>query len=956
MIFSLALVVLLQDSTPAARNPAYSRDGRLAVSVQGDLWVVSKSGDWTRVTSGGAWDREPAWMPDGQSLVFSSDRSGNFDLWSVAVGTPNAEPARLTTSPLAEGQPAVGRDGKIYFVRGRLGAATLWVRDANGGESRLTKDRAAEQWPAVSLDGNKLAYVSIADGTRKLHVRSLDNGKDDVALTDVRIERPSWAPDANRIAWTATGARGSVYVSPLDGHYINLVSARHAEAAWSPDGKTIALADIPANDAIPFVGYNGDPDRTGDRDANLLAASNGKLWTLDAPTSPDQRLAEQTSPKAAERAQRNADAFDQVWNRTAALYYSAPDATARRAQWETLKTKYRPRAVAATTDDELKTAIHDLLREHPPYRQSATGRAAVSTAHPMATAAGIEMLAKGGNVIDAAVAVSFMLGVVEPDASGIGGYGQMLVFQKGMDRPQNIEFMSRVPEDANLAPAPPPGAARRDVENAALVNVPGTVAAMHLAWQKFGSKKLAWSDLLQPAIHAARDGYVVSEGLATTLATEREQFLKSDAARSIFFHDDQPYKTGDTIKNPDLAATLEQIAKGGADAFYKGDIAKKLVTDLHAKGNPIKLTDMSRYYAAERAPVVSTYRDYTLFSPSPPVTGGAELAAKLNLLELYPNPKPYTEDAGTLNAMIEAWQLIPSTRNRLADPGMWPVNTEPFTNKDTARIRWKCFTPDKALSATSLRGDTLTCAQPDAKAAENKLSLLERDVPPTCLAHGYDYPANAVCRSTGTTSFSIADADGNVVAATQTNGTWGGNFYVTPGLGFLYNDKLTPFGGGADVYGARLPFSRGSTTITPAIAMQGSGKSQHAVMAFGAAGNEWITAVVYQVFAGMADDKLDPQAALELPRFSVGGFGGGGGRGGRGGGASDAAPSGPLVRLEDGFAPEVMKRLEQMGYRLQFVSLPGELREGYGSAVKIDKGKVTAGADPRRAGTAGAIP
>ena len=98
---------------------------------------------------------------------------------------------------------------------------------------------------------------------------------------------------------------------------------------------------------------------------------------------------------------------------------------------------------------------------------------------------------------------------------------------------------------------------------------------MYLAWQKFGSKKLAWSDLLQPAIRAARDGYVVSEGLATTLATEREQFLKYEASRALFFRDDQPLHAGDTLKNPDLAWTLEQIAKGGADAFYKGEVAKQ---------------------------------------------------------------------------------------------------------------------------------------------------------------------------------------------------------------------------------------------------------------------------------------------------------------------------------------------------------------------------------------------
>ena len=949
LILSIATLLLQMAPGAAARNPSYAHDGRLAVSVEGDLWIVSPRGEWTRVTSGPAWDREPAWTPDGSAIVFSSDRSGNFSLWRVRVGPTgaNGEAERVTNSPLPDGQPVVTHDGQIIFVRGRLGAAELWEHQSNGSEARVTKDRVAEQWPAISSDGLRLAYVSIADGTRKLHVRVLDSGRDTVVLTDARVEHPAWSPTGDRLTWTATGSRGSVYVSPLDGRYVNLVSAHHAESAWSPDGKTIALAEI-ATDAIPPVGYNGDPDRTGDREANLLAASSGKLWTVDAPSSPDQQLAEQAGTPMVDRAQRNADAFDQLWNRTAALYYSTPDAAARRTKWESLKATYRPRAIAAKSDDELKMVLHDMLRVHPPYRQSATGRAAVSSAHPVATAAGIEMLAKGGNVVDAAVAVSFALAVVEPDASGPGGYGQMLIYQKNMDRPQLIEFMSRVPEDAGLGNPAFAQTVRLPDGGPVLVNVPGTVAAMHLAWQKFGSKKIPWADLLQPAIHAARDGYIVSEGLATTLATEREQFAKYEGSRALFFRGDQPLHAGDTLKNPDLAWTLEQIAAGGADAFYKGEIAKRMVNDLHAHGNAMKLSDMARYFAAEREPVSGTYRGYTIFSGAPPVSGGAELAAKLNLLEQYQNPRPYSDDAGTLHAMIAAWQLTPSTRNRIADPGLWPTNTEPFTNKDTARARWRCFDPNKAVNPAQLRGDTLSCALPNSKTASIELAT-----PPECYAHGYGATQAASCRAAGTTAFTVADADGNVVAATQTLGTWGGNFYVTPGLGFLYNDKLTSYGSDPSAYGARLPFARHGSTIAPTIVFEGAGKSQHPVMALGAAGNAWITSAVYETLVGMIDQHLDPQAALEQPRFLIGGGFGGGGRGGSG---AATPPAGATIQLEDGFSPDVMKRLVALGYRTQIVSLPGEVREGYGAAVRIDKGRVTAGADPRRAGSAAAIP
>ncbi len=958
MLFLIFAAALLQgSSTPApdstgVRNPAFSRDGRLAVSVAGDIWIVSKSGAWQRVTSGPAWDREPAWTPDGAAIVFSSDRSGKFDLWRVTMrAEQGAEqtPERLTSSSLPDAEPTVLRDGRIVFVRGRLGAARLWIRSTAGSESRLTKDSAAEAWPVASADGARIAYVSIAAASRKLHVLTVDNGQDSTVLTDARVERPTWSPAGDRLAWTATGARGAVYVSPLDGHYVNVASARHAESAWNPDGKTMTLVDLPPTEPIAPVGYNGDPDRTGDREANLLSSVGGRMWTIAAPISPDLGLVEQQGSPAADRAVRNGDSFDQLWDRTAALYYSAPDAASRRAQWESLKAKYRPRAVAAKTDDELASVLHELLHEHPPYKQAATGRAAVSSAHPVATAAGLEMLAKGGNVVDAAVAVSFALGVVEPDASGPGGYGQMLVYTQGLERPQLIEFMTRVPEDAGLTNTSLLTNGRLPDGGPAVANVPGTVAAMYLAWQKFGSKKIPWADLLQPAIRAARDGYVVSEGLATTLATERDQFLKYDGSRALFFRDGEPLHAGDTVKNPDLAWTLEQIARGGADAFYRGEIATKMVADLRSHGSVMKPSDLARYFAAERDPVSSTYRGYTLFSSAPPVAGGAELAAKLNSLEAFGSLQPYPDDATSLHAMIAAWQLVPSTRNRIADPGLWSTNVEPFTNKDTARARWRCFDRDKAITLATLRSDTLRCGD------GVKTASVEMARPPECIAHGYDANQAASCRSAGTTAFVVADAAGNVVATTQTLGTWGGNFYVSPGLGFIYNDKLSSYGTEPGGYGSRVPFARHGSTIAPTIVFEGSGRSRHAVMAVGAAGNAWITSAVYETLIGMMDEHLGPQAALELPRFLVGG-GGGGGRGGGRGGAPAAAPTGATIQLEDGFSPQVMRRLGELGYRTQLVSLPGELREGYGAAVRIEGGHVTAGADPRRAGAAGAIP
>ena len=939
------------DTTPALREPAYAKDGRLAVSAEGNLWMLTPGGQWTRITAGGASDREPAWATDGRTLVFSSDRSGHFALWQVGVGPTGATnaPSQLTRTAQPDGEPVVTPDGRVIFVRGRGAGAQLWVRSATGTESRLTQSRATEQWPALSPDGSRLAYVSLSDSGRKIRVRDLATGHDTVLVSNQPAEHLAWSADGATLAFISTAAAGrggrggaaesapntGLLAANVERGTVTRLVGRRAETAWSPDGKHLVLADEVPDDA---VGYNGDPDRLGSRNEMSMFSPTGQCVIVDASAPSDSAGAERLAVPES-RADRNAHVFDQAWTRTANLYYADSAAADRRARWVAVGKRFRPKALRAKNDDELRSVIHDMLLEHPPYRASATGRAAVASANPTSTAAGVEILREGGNVVDAAVAVSFALGVVEPDASGPGGYGQMLIYRPGMDHPNLIEFMTRVPEDAGLDRGAPAQVSR---DGPAEANVPGTVAAMYLAWQRYGSKKVPWADLLAPAIRAARDGYVVSEGLATTLTVERDNFMRWPASRALFYKDGRAPRAGDTLRNPDLAWTLEQIANGGADGFYKGEVAERLVTDLRSHGNAMKASDLAKYFAADREPVRTTYRGYTIYSSAPPVSGGAELAAQLNLLELFPKPKPYTEDAPTLNAMIAAWQLVPPSRGKLNDPSFWPVETMPFTSKDTAKLRWRCFDPAHALSAAAIRGDSIACGQPEG-GAPGQASQIELATPPACEAHGYDAPDLGVCRAAGTTAFVVGDGNGNVVAATQTLGTWGGGFYVSPGLGFLYNDKLGSYGSDPNASGGRIAYARHGSTLAPTIVLQGTGDKRRAVMAVGAAGNSWITSAVYQTLVGMIDDHLDPQAALELPRFLLGG--------GRGGGAG----GGTSVQMEDGFSPTVMNALERMGYRPQLISLPGEVRMGYGSALEIEKGKVTAGADPRRAGAAGAI-
>ena len=958
MYFALLLVALQQpapdSSLRGVRDPAFAPDGRLAVSVDGDLYIQAAGrGAWTRITSGPAWDREPVWSRDGTTIIFSSDRGGNFDLWRLAVpaaasAPTSAQPERITTSPEPDAQPSVAADGRIIFVRGRGALARLWVRAPDGSERRLTRGQVAERSPVVSPDGARVAYVAATEANDRLRIRVLadtSRSGDSVIVGDRDVERPAWAPNGERLAFTTGGARPGVFVTPTDGRYVNLVSARHAAPAWAPDGATIALAELGAD----APGYNGDPARVADRDVSEDLSATGRLWTVAAPTAPDDGLVERRVTAARSRQERNAEAFDRVWTRSADLYFASPEAASRRQRWTALRDRYRPQALSASTDAALDDVIYAMLRERPPLREAATGRAAVSSAHPVATAAGLEILRKGGNVVDAAVAVSFALGVVEPDASGPGGYGQMIVNLKGAERPSLIEFMSRVPEEATLSNAALMADGRYPSDGPVLANVPGTVAGMHSAWRQFGSKKVPWADLLAPAIRAARDGYVVSEGLATTLTVEREHFSKYESSKALFFRNGEPLHAGDTLRNPDLAWTLEQVAKGGADGFYRGEVARRMVADLRGKGNAMRLTDLARYYAADREPVSSTFRGYTLYSSAPPVSGGATLAAQLNLLEQWKTPRLYTDDAATAHAMIAAWQLTPTTRNRIADPGLWPVTVEPLVNKDTARVRWRCFDAAHALTPSSFRGDTLVCATDrkattdggaDDNASGGELALEEGSACGNPAEHAREIVA---CHSSGTTAFTVADADGNVVAVTQTLGTWGGNFYVSPGLGFIYNDKLTSYGTDPTQYGARLPYARHGSTLAPTIVFQGTGSARRPVLAVGAAGNAWITSAVYETLVGVLDFGLTPQQALELPRFLPSG---------RGAGSRREF----VIDVEGGFAPSAMRRLREMGYNLNVISLEGEPRMGYGAAITLGKGTVTAGADPRRSGAAGAVP
>lgn len=974
LVLLAALLLGLPGSAPAqeadsvalsqgARGLDVSPTGAVVFSLLGNLWMRAPGANRhtaARVTSAPGWDRDPAWGPDGEALYFSSTREGHPDLWRMdrrSDGTFGA-PQRVTRTPnRAERAPAVSSTGALAFRTGRGRQSDLWFRSPDGEERPLTDAPGAERAPSFSPDGRRIVFAAARDEGRSLRVLDLDaDSTAPEVLLSGPYARPAWGPDGALIAFSVRGDGGAVAVTDTAGRFQNRAAGLRADVAWTADGDSLAAVALPR----PGPGYNGDPDRLGGRVDGNMFPTKGRLYRIALSRQPDAAPSVLPFRASLKRAAYNRRVYERVADRTESLYYDTTAAPALRDAWHSARAEHRASARTAETRPELERAIDALLRDRPPTQRPDTGRAAVSSAHPRATEAGLTILRKGGNVVDAAVAVSFAVGVVELDASGIGGYGQMLVHLEGMDEPTAIEFLTRVPQAATLqngALTDDDGTIPR--HGPQVVNVPGTVAGMEKAWSQYGSGAVSWADLLAPAIRLAEEGFVLREVLPTTLRRRAEEFRQYEATRALFFEDGRPLQPGDTLRNPDLAWTLRRIAEEGAATFYEGAVAERIVEDLRGKGNAMTKRDLARYWAAERAPMTGTYRGHTIYGSAPATTGGATLVSKLQLLDRQEaSTGSYPTDADRLHAMIEAWKLTPETSGRIADPGLWPVRRAAFEHPDTARTRWQCFDPQRAITsvvdedpsgapapcAPGLRVRRSPAPSPPTGARRQGRSAWTATAAPSSAAAPHVPRLDGSREGKGTTGFTVADGDGNLVAVTQTLGTWGGSFYMTPGLGFLYNDKLGSYRSSPDAYNARLPFARNATSISPTLVFEGTGADRTPLLATGAGGNAWITSAVYQIVEGVVHRGLGPQRALEQPRFLVGETPDGDG------------PDSFLVQYEDGLAPSVVEGLRARGHRLQPISLRGELRMGFAAAVKIlGNGAVAAGGDPRRAGRGGAV-
>ena len=981
-----------QQAKPAAdagptgvREAAWSPDGkRLAVSWFDVIWTMTPDGkDAKRIVSpAGEWisERDPAWSPDGQSIAFSAEHAGEFDLWMAPAKGGAAK--RVTSMPGDERWPSWTRDNRLVFShRAPKGAWQLFVTAADGSAAqpaKLTPDDGEEWQGSVSPNGKLVAFVSSRDpqagDESDIWVRDLASNTAEPRTTRVTStpgpeSHPAWAPDNARIAYTVErGAQSAVWVAALpsseaptgrgggrrgggpgDGGGAGIIAeppvlaSRHAGVpAWSPDGQTLVVATFP----IPTPAYNGNPDRNdADPPMTLAAADEYALWRLAAPRAVDESAASLHLP--APEAARWTSTFDEVWQTLKSLYYmTGPSAAA----WDALAAKYRPQAAQAKDASSVEDVIDRMIAEQPLIKPDVSStRAVVASGNPLASQAGALMIEKGGNVVDAGIAVAFALGVVEPDATSVGGDGQAILFLKGMREPVVIEYKDMTPGHAT--PDNPklftPTGARTAQDGPTVANIPGVVAGLDLLYQKYGSKKIAWADIIAPSIKLADEGFVLDEALPTSIAEGRASLAKYPESAKLFLPGGKVPRPGDRFVNKDYASTLRTIATEGAQSFYHGSLARKIADDMAANGGVITLDDLAQYRAMERTPLVGHYRGHAVYSVPPPVPNGAQMVETLNILDNY-QARPgatYTTDADYLHYAIEAWRVRDGGA-RIADPERWPVDLGNHLEAPHALDRFKLIDPKKVYVAQGGgRGGAGTTVVPPASTSASAFGFGAIGPHPFDAAQPYQSEDESGPIQTGTTAFVVADADGNMIAFTQTLSTWGGNFYVSKGLGFLYNDHFR--GGRGTGFGSMLPLMRSSSTSVPTLVFAPSqgDPGRYGIQGFvprlavGCAGNNWIPASVYDVILNVVDGNMDAQHAIEAPRFLIGNGPGGGSR----------------VQIEDRFPRSLLADLESRGHTFQKVGRKGEVMYGYAAAAVIDaaKGTVSGGAEPRRShGTA----
>ncbi len=513
---------------------------------------------------------------------------------------------------------------------------------------------------------------------------------------------------------------------------------------------------------------------------------------------------------------------------------------------------------------------------------------------------GADVLARGGNAIDAAVATGFAMAVTYPRAGNLGGGGFMMIHLAKDNQDIALDYRETAPaaatRDMFLGSDGKPDPAKSR-SSALGIGVPGTVAGLALALEQYGSGTFTLRDLIQPSIALARDGFVIADDIADTLPDWHKRLTKWPSSRKIFSRPDgSSLVAGDKLVQSDLAVTLEAVAAQGPRGFYEGAVAEKLASGIRAAGGIITTDDLKNYRAVVRQPVRGTYRGYDIVSMPLPSSGGTVLIETLNILEGYKLHDMGAGSVDTLHVMIEAMKRAYADRARyLGDPAFVNAPLHELTAKDYATRQRASITMGKASPAVAL---SVT--------------------PPS--------------EGSNTTHFSVVDRDGNAVSNTYTLNFSYGVGLVAEGTGVLLNNELDDFTaapGASNAYGlvgyeANLPGpgKRPLSSMTPTIVL----KDGKPVLVTGSPGGSRIISTVLQVIVNVLDHRMNVAAAVAAPRLH-----------------HQWLPD--VVRVEHGFSDRILDALRARGHT---IAMP--LGQTSANSIAVTAEGLLGAADPRTRG------
>ena len=533
------------------------------------------------------------------------------------------------------------------------------------------------------------------------------------------------------------------------------------------------------------------------------------------------------------------------------------------------------------------------------YGRGASGKnGVVAAAKPEASQVGLDILKKGGNAVDAAIATAFALGVLEPNASGVGGGGFMIIKMADMKEAVVIDFRETAPAastaDMYKLDANGRQIGKNSYEGGLSVGVPGEVKGLLYALENYGSKKLSRMQIMNPAIDWALKGVPVTVNLASIIKDNFQKLVEYENGAEIYLDEGLPYEIGDTIVNLDYAKTLATIAAFGEEGFYQGDIAEAIVAEVQKRGGILTLEDLANYQLKIRKPITGTYRGYTILSVPPASSGGAHLIQMLNMLENYDVAKAGRGSAANAHLWAEIMKMA------FADRGKFMADTD-FVKVPLSGLTNKAYAKELVGKIDS------TKAMPSATAGD-----------PSKYESG------------STTHLSVMDKQGNMVAITKSINYFFGSGVVVPGYGIIMNDHMDDFVFRPGTANSIEPGKRPLSSMSPTLVLDPQGRS---FMTIGSPGATRIFPAVAQIVSDVVDFGTPIQEAILAPRlFQM---------------ASGA------LNMEGRYSINSYEALKKLGHT---ITVRGDWDAYFGGvhAVLYDYGTGTlfGGADPRRDGQA----